>query len=77
MSKELEYELENMKRCDQITDWSKTLGYGDVEYTIEVRNTTPLSLQSLAKSLSKRYNAHTFQKFVDGSAVSVKFVVNL
>jgi len=77
MSKELERELENLKRMDQISDWSKSLGYGDVEYTIDLNPALSPNLKALAKTFSKTYGAHNFQRFVDGSAVAVKFVVTI
>lgn len=77
MNKKLETELENLKRTDQISDWSVTLGYGDAEYTIEFHRNKIPNLKSFAIQLQERHSAHTFGKFVDGSITAMKFVVNI
>lgn len=76
-TKRLDFELESLKRTEQINDWSITLGYGTSEYTIDLKRNNALDIKLLAKRLTKEYGASNFSRHVDGSNVAVKFVVEL
>lgn len=77
MNIKLESELESLKRNEQIYDWSVALGYGAVEYTIDLKRNNTLDIKALAKLLAKNYGAKEFSRHVDGSSVAVKFVVEV
>jgi hypothetical protein len=73
----LNNELESLKRNEQIDNWSVTLGYGTSEYTVDLTRNNKLDVKLLAKRLAKEYGAKEFSRYVDGSTVAVKFVVDL
>ena len=76
-TKRLNCELDSLKRSEQIVDWSATLGYGTSEYTIDLSKNTQLDIKLLAKRFAKEYGANNFSRYVDGSNVAVKFVIEL
>ena len=75
--RDIERDLENLKRTEQINEWSVSLGYGNAEYTIEIRPTTLANIKALAKKLKEKYGAHSFAKYEERGQLAVKFVVNL
>jgi hypothetical protein len=77
MTSNIDLELENLRRTEQIKDWSSSLGYGEAEYTIEFKTESVPNLKILAKKLNERYGAHNFTKHNDNGTIAVKFVVTL
>lgn len=73
----LNADLDTLKRNEQIIDWSVCLGYGDAEYTLELGTTNALDLKVLAKRLSDSYGAKSFSRYVEGSNVAIKFMIDL
>jgi hypothetical protein len=76
-NKKLNLELEGLKRNEQISDWSVTLGYGEAEYTLDLSRKVNIDPKLLAKKLNELYGARTFTRHVDGSNVAIKFVIDL
>lgn len=74
---EIEIELDEMKRSEQINEWHSTLGYGAAEYTVAFNVKTNPNLKAFAKRLNQKYGAKNFGKYQEGFTVSVKFVVTL
>lgn len=75
--RDIEKDLDNLRSSEQIKDWSVTLGYGDAEYTIDLKPLSKESIKLLAKRLKDRYGAHSFVKYEEHGQVAVKFVVDL
>lgn len=73
----IEAELDDLKRSEQINEWHITLGYGAAEYTVDFNIKTNPNIKAFAKRLNQKYGAKDFGKYQEGSTVSVKFVVSL
>lgn len=76
-NKKLNLELDSLKRNEQISDWSVTLGYGEAEYTLDLSRKVNIDPKLLAKRLNETYGARTFTRHVDGTNVAIKFVIDL
>lgn len=74
---DIEIELEELKRTDQISEWQTTLGYGSAEYTVSFNVNTNPNIKAFAKRLNQKYGANNFGKYQEGSTVSIKFVIGL
>lgn len=77
MKTNIDAELDNLRRTEQIKDWSSSLGYGEAEYTIEFKPESIPNLKILAKKLNEKYGARNFAKYNDHGTIAIKFVVTL
>jgi hypothetical protein len=77
MTSNIDIELDNLRRTEQIKDWSSSLGYGEAEYTIEFKPESVPNLKLLAKKLNEKYGARHFTKHNDNGTIAVRFVVTL